>query len=248
MSATFILWRREVRATFSTLTGYAILAVWLVVSGWWFVLAVRRGEGGYAPLAVLWSQAQAVWLPVLCAASTMRRFAAERSAGTLETLLTAPVSEREVVSAKFAAALTGAGAGLLLALVGPLLVLPRLAPDLAGGISLAPLAAGCLALLLQAALWTALGTLCALVCRQQVMAAALTLLIAGALSRLPLMAGRFWQPLTALSAAGLPPERLAGDMAAGFLALAPIVCHLAATACLLFLTVRLLETRHFRTR
>jgi hypothetical protein len=80
------------------------------------------------------------------------------------------------------------------------------------------------------------------------MAAALTLLIAGALSRLPLMAGRFWQPLTALSAAGLPPERLAGDMAAGFLALAPIVCHLAATACLLFLTVRLLETRHFRTR
>jgi ABC-2 type transport system permease protein len=248
MSAVRILWRREVRATFGALTGHVMLAVWLAGSGWSFVLAVRNGEGGFLPLAVLWAQVQAVWLPLLCAAATMRSFAAERAAGTLETLLTAPVREREVVFAKYAAALTSVGTGLLLALVGPLLLLPHLAPALADGVSLVPLAAGCLALLLQAALWTAVGILFSLVCRQQVLAAALTLLAAAALPNVLASAGRFWPPLSALSAAGLPPPRLAADMASGFFALAPLVCHVAATACLLFLAIRLLETRHFRTR
>lgn len=248
MSATRILWRRDVRASYASLTGYLMLAVWLAASGWSFTQAVRRGEGGFVPLAALWAQVQAAWLPLLCAAATMRSFAAERSAGTLETLLTAPVREREVVFAKYAAALSSVGVGLLLTLTAPLLVLPRLAPALAGGVPFGPLAAGGLALLLQAALWTALGLLFSLVCRQQLLAAALTLLGAVALPNVLVTAGRFWSPLAAVSAAGFPSAGLAANMSVGLFELAPIISHAAATACLLFLSVRLLETRHFRTR
>lgn len=248
MSATIILWQREVRTTFTRLTGYAMLAVWLLASGWSFVLSVRHGEGGFMSLAVLWTQTQTIWLPVLCAAATMRRFSSERTAGTLETLLTAPLREREVVVAKYAAALTMAGVGLLLSLIGPLLVLPHLAPALAGGVPLTPLAVGSLALLLQAAFWTALGIFFALICRQQILAAALTLLMALALPDILTLNERLWRPLAVLSVAGLPPSRMSVDMAGGFFALAPMICHVAATAGLLFLAIRLLETRHFRTR
>jgi len=250
MSAGFTLWRREARAFFTSLTGYAMLAAWAMASGWGYVEALRQGEGGFTPLAVFWSQSQALWLPVLCAAATMRRFGAERSAGTLETLLTAPVRESDVVAAKYAAAMTVVGAGLLLSLTAPLLVLPWQAPALAhaGGVPLAPLVAGAAALLLQAALWTSLGLLFSLLCRQQALAAALTLLTAAVLPNMPAAASRFWPPLAVFAAAGFPPSRLAADMTTGLFSFAPLVCHLAATACVLFLTVRLLETRHFRTR
>jgi hypothetical protein len=38
------------------------------------------------------------------------------------------------------------------------------------------------------------------------------------------------------------------EMTAGLFSPTPIICHLAATACFLFLSVRLLESRRFCTR
>lgn len=250
MSATYIIWRRETRSIFTSFAIYAKLSVWLMAFGWHYMQTLRYGEGDFTPLAIFWTQSMALWLPALCAAATMRRFAGESESGTLETLLTAPVNEVEIVSAKFWASMTVVVVGLLLSLIGPLIVLPRLAPALLNDSysQLLPILAGTLALLLQATLWVAIGLWFSLFCQHAVLSAGLTLIVTLILPNIPAIAGRIWTPMTMFTAAGLPSIRMAGDMTSGLFATAPLICHLAALGCTLFLTVRLLESRYFKNR
>jgi len=151
---------------------------------------------------------------------------------------------REVVLGKFAAALTTVLLGLLLAAV-PALLLPRLAP--AAGLPAAPMLAAAAMLALQAAAWTAIGTLAALATRQQAAAGILTVAAIGA--PYALHAGLVaWAPPARLRLWAWPPLGDVSDAASGLLALAPPVLYLSVCWCALFLGVRLLEARDTRTR
>jgi ABC-2 type transport system permease protein len=99
------LLKKEVAAFFSSLTGYLVIVVFLMITG--LFLWVVPGEmnimfGGYSTLDPLFYLAPWIYL-FLVPAITMRMFAEEKKSGTMELLLTRPVSELQIVLAKYIA-------------------------------------------------------------------------------------------------------------------------------------------------
>jgi len=100
------LFKKEIQGFFSSLTGYLVIAVFLAITGlclWVFPGVLNIPESGYASLDSLFYIAPWVFL-FLVPAITMRSFAEETKTGTIELLLTKPVSELQLVTAKFLAA------------------------------------------------------------------------------------------------------------------------------------------------
>jgi ABC-type transport system involved in multi-copper enzyme maturation permease subunit len=120
MRATASLFRREFAAYFAGPVGYVALFGFLVLTGLQFNLALtllnERGPRGVEyPMQVFLGGAETpdlartagvlFWglFPAVTGIITMRLLAEERGTGTLETLLTAPIRDWQVVAAKFAA-------------------------------------------------------------------------------------------------------------------------------------------------
>jgi len=102
------LWKKELLTFFSSLTGSLVIVVFLVMSG--LFLWIIPGNmnilfGGYANLDGLFFLAPWLYL-FLVPAVTMRLFADEKKSGTLELLLTRPLSDWHVVLGKFLAGFT----------------------------------------------------------------------------------------------------------------------------------------------
>src|SRR5438876_2151739 len=111
MLATLSLVRREFGAYFLSPIAYVVLAVFLAVTGHLFYLSLEqltaRGPKGLSyPMEMLVNNVS-FWLVYLFIPPllTMRLFAEERSSGTLEMLMTAPVRDWQVVLSKFVACL-----------------------------------------------------------------------------------------------------------------------------------------------
>ena len=102
MSAPAVLLRKELHATFTSPIAYTVAAVFLLVTGYTFSLTLFFTK--VANLTYIFHQMY-VLLILLVPVLTMRAFAEERRADTLELLLTAPVHEVWIVLAKFLAAL-----------------------------------------------------------------------------------------------------------------------------------------------
>ncbi|MEO8069453.1 MAG: gliding motility-associated ABC transporter permease subunit GldF [Flavobacteriales bacterium] len=104
---------KEVRGFAASLIGAITLTVFLLLTGLFlWVFPQNILEMGYADLEPLFSIAPWVFL-FLLPAVTMRSFSEERRTGTIELLLTKPLTEMQVVLGKYAAAV----ALLVLALV-----------------------------------------------------------------------------------------------------------------------------------
>ncbi len=102
------LWKKELLTFFSSLTGYLVMAVFLLMSG--LFLWVIPGNlnilyGGYATLDALFYLAPWLYL-FLAPAVTMRLLADEKKSGTLELLLTRPLTTWQLVTGKFLAGFT----------------------------------------------------------------------------------------------------------------------------------------------
>ena len=247
MTAGGILFRREARTAFASASFYVQVAAFLAASGWSLVDALRRGEGGVVQVPALWAGSVAFWLPFLSALATMRSFSVERASGTLETLLTAPIRESQVVLGKFQSAFLVGLAGLALAVLGPAAVLPRLSPLLAAGLAAGPLVIGLAVLTLQLALWTAVGIFFSLAWEQQAPAAACSLFVCLVVPLAVEAAVSAWFPGVSVAVVGFPATAWAADAASGLMALAPVVFYGAATWVFLYLTTLLLEVRQIRT-
>src|SRR5258708_38563097 len=109
MHAYVTLIRREMGSYFSSMTGFVIIAASMFLLGLSFVvmLVKLQQEPTPMPITELFYVTQFFWLILLLATPmiTMRLFAQEKFSGTFETLMTTPVSELEVVLAKFTAGL-----------------------------------------------------------------------------------------------------------------------------------------------
>ena len=166
----------------------------------------------------------------------MGLFARERHNGTLETLLTAPVTDAQTVLAKFSAA-------CLLSLVALVLCLPVFHAYLRFAAPPPPwdarsFAAGCGAVAAATVLWTALGTFFSLLCRHESAAGAATL-IAGLGLSLP-VSGTVELPVES----ALEPWSLVA-FARGVADTRPIFAALSGAAFFLFFSVRVLESRRW---
>lgn len=111
MSGMLAILRRELRAYFFSPLAYVLLTFFLVVNGYTFSIIVSymsdpRFPAG-KPLELLFGQTIFFWLVMIFSGTflTMRLISEELRSGTIETLMTAPVSETQVVLGKYLAAL-----------------------------------------------------------------------------------------------------------------------------------------------
>lgn len=104
----FTLFWKEVSSFLNSLIGYIVIAVFLLVNGlflWVFPLESNILDFGYANLDGLFLLAPFVFL-FLIPAITMRFFAEEKKSGTIELLMTKPITDLQVIFAKYFAGLT----------------------------------------------------------------------------------------------------------------------------------------------
>jgi len=102
------LYRKEISSFLSSLIGYLVIAVFLLITGlflWVFPNEFNILDFGYANLDGLFILAPFVFL-FLVPAVTMRSFADEKRSGTIELLLTKPLSDFQLIMAKYLASLT----------------------------------------------------------------------------------------------------------------------------------------------
>ena len=248
MSAFWTLWRREMGSYFRTSIAYVVGACFLAIAGFsLWMLATNLAQGGAeGDLVRNLFGSPGYWLAMLIAAPllTMRLFAEERRAGTLEMLMTAPVTETSVVLAKFA----GAYATFLL-LWAPTLAYAELLRRCGANVPVldwGPVAAGYLGTALVGAFFLSIGLLCSLLTRHQAVAAMACLGVLGLLltgNHLPFYAHT--APFRDL-ARGISAPLHVMDFAAGIVDTRTLVWYLSATVLLLFVSIRLLEARRLR--
>jgi ABC-2 type transport system permease protein len=101
----FAIFRKEISGFFSSLTGYIVIIVFLLVNSlfmWVFPGEWNIPESGYAGLDTLFFISPWVFL-FLVPAVTMKMIAEEKRIGTIELIYSKPVSEREIVWGKYLA-------------------------------------------------------------------------------------------------------------------------------------------------
>ncbi len=118
MKSFWPIYKRELFAFFVTPLAWVLITVFLLVQGMHFFLLVENfANAGSAasdqtPVQAFFGNTILLYLVLflLVPPMTMRLFAEERHSGTIESLMTAPVSSPAVVLAKYASVLTAYGA------------------------------------------------------------------------------------------------------------------------------------------
>ena len=177
MRALQQIWWREIRSFRGSFYCGAPVAAFLAVSGWTFVMLLRRDEGGISQLQSVWGCAVAPWLPILCSLLTMRLFSVERSSGMIELLMASPVRERDLVIGKFLSSLTLVALALLCSLIFPAFILPRISEPLSECVQPIAFAATFGILLIQSCTWCAAGTMISVMYSNQAAAAVTSLVL-----------------------------------------------------------------------
>ena len=141
--------QRELNGYFYSPIAYAVMTIFLLISGVFFVTStfIPGGESSLRSLFQVMPILLLVFLPVL----TMRLLSEEYRSGTIETIMTAPVGETDVIVGKF----LGAMVFYVAMLVGTLAYAVLL--SVFGDLDVGLLAAAYLGLLLLGALYISVG-------------------------------------------------------------------------------------------
>ncbi len=169
------IWRREWAAYFRSAAGWVVVALFLALQGlvfWMFVQFLGRPDappGGVMEFFFGGTILYWIALGLLATVVPMRLLAEEVRSGTIEPLLTAPVSAGEVVLGKWLAALT-----FYLAAWAPTSLYLVYLRHVGAALDPGPIAAGYLGTVLLGAAVLAVGLLASAVTRNQLVAAALS--------------------------------------------------------------------------
>ena len=99
------LFRKEISVFFSTLIGYLIIGIFLLINSillWSDFSDMNILSYGYADMDIFFTTAPLFFLLFIPAIS-MRIFTEEYSSGTIETLITKPITSLQIILAKFLA-------------------------------------------------------------------------------------------------------------------------------------------------
>ncbi|TVZ59919.1 protein involved in gliding motility GldF [Flavobacteriaceae bacterium MAR_2010_105] len=103
----FSILKKEINSFFASTMGYLVIAVFLVLNGlflWVFKGNFNILDNGFADLSAFFMLAPWIFI-FLIPAVTMRSFSDETKQGTLELLLTKPISHLQIVLGKYLGAL-----------------------------------------------------------------------------------------------------------------------------------------------
>ncbi len=113
MGSTGIIFRRELASYFVTPLAYVFIVIFLVLCAWFTFYLGNFYQRGQADLAPFFNFLPWLFLFLLPAIS-MRLWAEERGSGSIELLMTLPVTLAQAVTGKFLAAWTFSGIALAL--------------------------------------------------------------------------------------------------------------------------------------
>jgi ABC-2 type transport system permease protein len=186
MKNVWIICRKELKSYFVSPIAYVLMAVFAVISGYFFSMAtaifVTRGiesqmmgrgmpmdlnEWVIRPLLMNVSVIGLFLIPMI----TMRLFAEEKRSGTIELLATSPVRDMEIILGKWFAALIMYACILGISMLHFSLLFVYGKPDWK------PLLVGYLGLLLQGGCLLSIGTFISTTTRNQIIAAVVTFAI-----------------------------------------------------------------------
>ncbi|MCB2212478.1 ABC transporter permease [bacterium] len=114
------IWRREMRSYFASPSAYIVLAVFLLITGWFFTLNLFKEN--LAHMRSIFDILPFL-LVVFAPAIGMRLISEERKSGTLELLVTMPVRDFDVIFGKFLAAFSLYAVALLFTFFYPFTII-----------------------------------------------------------------------------------------------------------------------------
>jgi ABC-type transport system involved in multi-copper enzyme maturation permease subunit len=247
MRRFLILWRRELQLCFLTPVGYFQTAVFLFLSGSLLAWKLMAGAFDLSSIPAILFSSVFFWLVVLatCSMLTMRLVAEERTSGTWDLLMTAPIHEGQIVAAKFMGALT-----VFVVMSLPILAVPfflRACGVTAGEIDWGPLAGAALILFWVGAFFIAVGTLLSCLTRSQSIAGIGALTVNGVLffwGAFPIRSAVFAEGGPALV---MDPAHYVQAFASGFIDSRPLIVLALGGLLVLFFAVQAIQWQRFRT-
>jgi len=241
------LLRRELNAYFASVLGYVALMFFLLVMGVTFAVVVRYLNTGPTQMTAMKILFSMFWLPSLVVVPmiTMRLLAEEKRAGTLEMLMTAPVTDFEVVLAKYLGAVVLYA--MMWALTGFYVLIVRHFSGSETMLDLGPIFSGYLGVIVIGQFFIAIGLLASSMTKSQVAAAlmsfAVVFLMLIVLNWLTFLfpTGPLGKGFHAVSAFDQME-----DFERGIVDVRPVVLYLRGTVLVLFITTRVVESRKWR--
>jgi ABC-2 type transport system permease protein len=238
MTRTLTIARREFLSYLFSPIAYVAMTLFLLAAGLLFRQDFQPGEPAAMRTIFDWM----VWLmvgiiPLLC----MGLLAQEWASGTIESLMTAPVGETDVVVGKFI------GSFLLFALLLVPTLLYVVMLRLYAPLDLGPIFSGYLGILLVAALFIAIGLFFSSMTRSQIVAAVSTMALLAVITILPWwVSGEATLPAFWRTVADQTVFRRYTDFSKGVIDLGNLIFFIATTCVFLFLTVKVLESRRWK--
>jgi len=239
------IWKREFASCFLSPIAYVTMVLFLLVSGYTFVFGANQNSGTTESVITILFGAELIWLTFLISVICMRMFAEERRHGTLETLATVPVTEAQIVLGKFAGALCFL---LIVSLpaIAFVFIMDYFSPGIKG-VDVGSLLGGALILTLIISSCTAVGTVVSLLTRNMIVSfIAISCAIWCVLLFGDMMGSVPGLRISSSSAWVYSVASQLDEFSRGSIDLRAIVMHLSGTGFLLFVAVRLLESRRWQ--
>jgi ABC-2 type transport system permease protein len=237
MRNVLILTRREVASYFVSSIAYVAMAMFLLAAGIAFALLFSPGAPARMNLVFeLMAFVLLLIIPIL----TMKSLAEEHRSGTIETLMTAPVTDVQVVLGKYFGCLI-----VYLVMLLPTLVYAVLLGAF-GNPDFGPVASGYLGLVLLGGFYVAVGLLASSMTRNQVVSAVVAFVILAVLVLFgPWVATAVPSPWRAIVHHATVRSHYA-DFGQGAVDLVHVIYFVALTVYALFFAVKILESRRWR--
>ncbi len=239
MGRTLIIARRELTGLFYSPIAYVVLGLFALGTTLIFLGSFGPGE----PAELRPTLRGVVWLMVfLMPAVSMRLISEELRSGAIEPLMTAPVTDTQVVVGKWLGAMGFLGA-LMLPLLGLVVVL-----EVYGQPDYGPIVTGLVGLVLVGGLYLAIGTFASAASENQIIAFLLTVFVICFFT-----VAMYLLPQASFVGAGLRQAMYYlnvnmqfEDLNKGLLDSSNVIYFVSGTALFLFFAVKLLESRRWR--
>lgn len=241
MKNILTIYRRELSAYFTSPIAYIFIIIFLLLVGVTFMLpffvigrASMRGFFYWTPVIML------LFIPPI----TMRLWAEEKKQGTIELLMTLPMSTFEIVMGKYLASFSFFLAALAGTFPIPVMLYALGTPDTGA------MVAGYLGMALGGALFLAIGIFLSGLFRDQIIAFIVTLFVCAVLclagwNFFPTLLDNFHPGLGEFCYQHVGLTRHFDDIGRGVVALSDILYFLSFTALFLYLNVASLEGRKY---
>lgn len=236
MSKIFAIAGRELRSYFMSPLAYVVAAFFMVVAGYLFSLILYHTK--QANLQPLFSNLAVMFL-LITPALTMRLIADERKTGTIELLMTSPITDRDLVIGKYLSSVVYLAFLLALTLVYPLILAFTAQPDWA------TIWTGYLGIFLLGSSFMAIGVLASSLTANMIVAAMITFAFSLVVWLLP-SAGQMFGGTAGDVMTYLSVMNHQENLGRGVIDTIDLLYYGSFILGALFLTIRSVETYHWR--